>query len=276
MATGTIGSAPTTNFWAWDASMHQAWIGSYSVGAITRFIQVNAIFAAFSGGGAGGPVGWQNTTSAPIFTSQSPIGAGNQSTGGGGANRASTGDIASAAGDNWQFGFYCANGVFPIYRTGGTDSFVKASAISAANSGTSFTTDFGTGGSQYAYGTYFIMEIYVRRSSAWVKTFVYVRRSSAWANPDVYIRRGGGWTQVGQLIQRNELDDKRELEAMLVWPDGRWEPALARWDYDRPRYAGVGYPGEKEGDWVRTPGGVFVPGERFYRTGTPQPFEIAA
>jgi len=246
MATSTFGSNPGTNFWAWDQSMKQAWLGNFSITTVLgRVITVTATFAAFSGGGSGSPLGWKNTVNSGI-RNDTTIGAGNQSTGGGGASRSASGDVTTVAADSWQFGYWCANGVFPIYINSGTDSHLNSSAIVNASGGTSFTTDFGTGGRLTGFGTYFIVETYVRRSGAWTKGFFNVRRGSGYSTPQTFVRRGAGYTQVGQLAAKNEVDWKRELDAILVYADGSWERALLRWDYDRPRYMGVGYPGEGE------------------------------
>ncbi len=235
--------------------MHQAWIGSYSTGGtnLGRMIQVSANFAAFSNGtGAGGAVAWKGTVN-DLYTNTGPIAQGNTGTGAGRATRSSSGDVPFLGSDTHQFGFYAASGVFTSYLSGGTDSFVSSAGIGNASGGTSYTTDFGTGGAQYAFGTYFIVETYVRRTSAWKKAFINLRRSSAWTSPQIFVRRGAGWTQVGYLIRRGEDPLwKRETEVIVATPGGGWEYGIARWDYDRPLYMGVGYPGWKPGD-VGTP-----------------------
>lgn len=241
MATTTTGSNPGVNNWMFDATMHQAWIGTYTPGSLGRMIQVSADCAAASSGGTGGAVAWENVTGAPLATTTDAMGAGSGTSG---ATHVTNGDVPFGSGDSWQFGFFASKGVWCIYHTDGGLTQVKASAISAANGGTNVSA-YGSGaGSMTAFGTYFIVETYVRRSNAWVKGFWWVRRSGAWTEPPIYVRRSGGWTQVGQLIQRRELDWKRELEGLAVWPDGQQEPVLLRWDYDQPRYIGSGYPGD--------------------------------
>jgi hypothetical protein len=256
MANTTIGSNPAFNNWLFDGAMHQAWIGSYTPGAYGRMVQVNSQFAAQTGGGAGGAVAWLNGASgAALYQNKGPIGAGNGGTGGGTAVRTSNGDVPFDNNDFFHFGFYCANGVFTAYHTDGGASFVKASAISAPSGGTNYSA-YGSGaGSQIAFGTYFILETYIRRTGAWSKRFIQIRRGAGYSTPQVHIWRGG-WIQVGQLIRRGELDWKRELTALVVWPDKTEDRALLRWDYDRPRYIGAGYPG-----WVRNARGIMVPNE---------------
>ena len=236
--------------------MHQAWVQSFSTGGgnIGRMITITTFIAGFSAG-SGGAVGWLNSVAA-MQTTTDGVGAGNQSFGTGGATHNTSGDSPFLGSDSWQFGAYVSSGVFVNDRdsVGGVSTFVKASAISNATGGTNISAYTGLGGAMTGFGTYFIVETYVSRSGAWTKAFWYVRRSGAWTAPPIYIRRSGAWTQVGQLVRRNELDDKREQPAIIVWPDGRQERALMRWDYDRPRYLGVGYPGWKKGDT-----GIYVP-----------------
>lgn len=266
MATATVGSNPGENYWGWDGSMHQSWIGNYFTSYLARMIRVDAFFAAYTGGGAGGAVCWKGTTY-QFYQNAGSIGAGNQSTGGGCGWRASTGDVPCTTGESWQFGYYLANGVFCPYHTGGTESYVKASAITAASGGTAYGTDFGVAGSTFGYGTYFIVETYVRRSNAWVRARVNVRRGAGYTTPPVYVWRGSGWTQVGELIRRKELDWKREIAAIYAPPGRPQEPMLLRWDYDRPRYIGVGYPGSPERKaldaWQQEVNGLYVPARSY-------------
>jgi hypothetical protein len=246
MATSTIGSNPACNNWLFDAAMHQAWIGSYSISdAVGRMIQVNATFAAFSGGGAGGAVAWLDSgSSASLYTNTGNIPAGNQGSGcSGSTNRSSSGDVPFASSDNWQFGFYCANGVFTNYHTDAGNSFVKASAISAPTGGTNYSAYGSGGGSQIAFGTFFIIEMYVR-TSIWNKTLGYVDTADGnhWSAADTYVYTtpGGGLTQVGELVKQRRIWDEVEKYAYL--PNG--ERVLLRWDYETPRYMGFGYPGD--------------------------------
>lgn len=239
--------------------MHQAWVesGGFTPGTLGRMIQC-VCFIASTGGGTGGAVAWQNRN-AVMQTTTDGVGTGNSGTGAGGATHTTGGDVPFSSTDNWQFGAYTSAGIFVNYLDNSGSTFLKASAISAANSGTNVNAYAGRTGQMTGWGTYFIVEVYVRRSGTWVKSFIYIRRSSAWALPATYIWRSG-WTQVGRLIQPNQLDWKREQKAIQVYPDGTWEPALLRWDYDRPRYAGFGYPGDPR---------IIVPS-------APRPYELAA
>jgi hypothetical protein len=243
MATSTIGANPGRNDWMWDQSMKQWWVqnggSAFSTGGnnLGRMIQVTSYLASFSGG-SGGAVAWKNAVASFDVTTDS-IGTGNQSTGAGGANHTAGADVPFLGSDGWEFGGYVANGVFVNYEDNGGSTFVKASAISNASGGTDVSAYNGRAGQGTAFGTYFIVETYVRRSGAWTKVFIYVRRSGAWNLPDIYVRRSGGWTQVGLLP--GELDWKREMPVILAF-DGNWEYGIMRWDYDRPRYLGVGAP----------------------------------
>lgn len=268
MATADTGSTGAGfNNWLWDGAMHQCWLGNYAIAVgLGRMIQVNSTFAALSGG-TGGAVAWLGTNPS-FYVTTDGVAAGNTGAGSAGAvgatGHAANGDTPTSNGDSWQFGAYTSNGMFPVYVTGGTNSFIKASAISAASGGTNFSA-YGTGaGAIRAYGTYFIIETYIRRSGAWNRVWIYVRRGAGYPLPPAYVRRGAGYTQVRgedwtkpatlikqgdryvsltEIMRRRELDWKRELEA-LVWVEGKWEPAIMRWDYDRPRYLGSGYPGD--------------------------------
>jgi hypothetical protein len=263
MANSTIGANGAYNNWLTDATQHQAWVQNFAAGNLGRMIQVNTRFAS-NAGGTGGAAAWQNT-GLQLFTNAGAIGAGNVSTGAGTAVRTSGGDSPFVGSDNWQFGMWCSTGIFAAYTTNGGTSFVKAgsnSAVQAATGASNNYSAYGTGGGQQiAFGTYFIVEFYIRRSGGWSKAFVYARRAGAWPNPiQTFIWRGGGWTQVAELVRRKELDWKREIRALIRWPDGTWDHAIARWDYDRPRYMGVGYPGTPEWDaWEKRDSGLYAP-----------------
>lgn len=238
MATGTIGANPGRNDWMWDQSMHQAWVQSFTVGAIHRMIQGTCFIAGFSAT-TGGCVVWKNSV-ASFYTTTDSIGAGNQGTGTGGAVHTTSADVTGIGSDTYQFGAYAVGGVFVNYFDNGGATFVKASAISNSTGGTNISAYNGRTGQMEGFGTYFIMETYVRRSGAWVKAFFFVRRSGAWISPDTYVRRSGAWTQVGKLAQTGELDWAKEQQALVRCERG-WEPGLVRWDYDHPRHIGVGF-----------------------------------
>jgi hypothetical protein len=233
-------------------------------GNLGRMIQVNTRFAAQSGGGSGGAAAWQNT-GLQLFTNAGTIGAGNVGSGAGTAVRTSSGDAPFLGSDNWQFGMWCQNGIFAAYTTNGGTSFTKtgsSGSVQSASAATNNYSAYGTGGGQQiGFGTYFILQFYIWRTG-WDKTFMYIRRGGAWtADPaQLWIWRGGGYTQVAELVRRKELDWKREIRAAVRWPDGTWDQAIARWDYDRPRYLGVGYPGTPEWDaWEKHDSGLYAP-----------------
>lgn len=254
MATTTIGRNDGTNDWGWDGTMKVTYINqNFNISGLGRMVNTNCFFARVNSGGSGGARAWRNG-SIILDTTTDGVTLGNTGAGTSAAADAScswhtsSGDIATSSGENWLFGANCSSGLYHPFTDGSPDTFDQTHGVAA----------FVRLGHIHAYGTYFIVETYVRRSNAWVKLFPYVRRSSTWSAPGIYIRRSGSWTQVRHLVRTNSLDWKRELEAKIVWPDGQWEPALARWDYDRPRYIGVGYPGWKR-DWKQNENGMLVP-----------------
>ena len=238
MATTTIGSNPSPNDWAFDASMHQAWIQTYTPGQLGRMIQVAAYCAAASGGGTGGAVAWIDGNPA-FYTTSDGMAAGSGTTG---AWHTTAADYCFGATDNWEFGFYASKGVWVIYHADSGLTQVKGSAITNTSGGTNISAYGAGAGSMLAYGTYFIVEVYVRRSGSWTKSFMYVRRSGSWSQPPIYVRRSGGWTQVGIVGKLGGLDLKKEYEGIVDWGRGVWEKCLIRWDYDRKRYLGLGAP----------------------------------
>jgi hypothetical protein len=192
MATTTIGSNPSPNDWAFDASMHQAWIQTYTPGQLGRMIQVAAYCAAASSGGTGGAVAWIDGNPA-FYTTSDGMGAGSGTSG---AWHTTGADYPFGASDNWEFGFYASKGVWVIYHADGGLTQVKASAISNTSGGTNISAYGAGAGSMLAYGTYFIVQTYVWRSGSWRSTFWIPRRTSAWStNAQVYVWRSGGWTQ---------------------------------------------------------------------------------
>lgn len=97
--------------------------------------------------------------------------------------------------------------------TAGNDNYTytgssidDGSATSAgASNGTNVVTVAGTVGSACDHMTMQVtaytgspyIQVYVRRSSAWVTaTSVAVRRSGSWAATSVYVRRSGAWVQI--------------------------------------------------------------------------------
>jgi hypothetical protein len=234
MATTTIGSNPGINDWMFDASMHQAWIQTYTPGTLGRMIQVAAYCAAQSGGGTGGAVAWIDGNPA-FYTTSDGIGAGSGTSG---AWHTTAADYSFSSGDNWEFGFYASRGVWVVYHADGGLTQVKGSAISNTSGGTNVSAYGAGSGSMSAYGTYFIVELYVRRSSAWVKSFLYVRRGSGWSLPPTYIWRSGSWTQVGRLAENLELRPNKMVEGYTRDRNGLYVPC--RIGFEGPYYIGTG------------------------------------
>jgi len=249
MPTSTIGSNPSCNDWLWDGSNNQASIGTYAItDAVGRMITVTAQFGRFGSNATGGACGWKGTgSSANPYTAQT-INQGNTGAGTCGATNtavySSSGDVPFASSDNWYFGFYCAGGVFTAHHQDSGNSYTGnngTGTVSQINNYSIYSSSPPSQGSQIAYGTYFIIETYVR-TTVWNKTITYVDTAAGnnWSAGDVSVRVGAGWTQVGELVRRGELWYERER--MGRYPDGT--PVLLRWAYDEPRYLGHGYPGD--------------------------------
>lgn len=232
MANAQIGVNNGTSTWIFDGSMHEAWVENFSITGLGRMIQVDTYCAAASGGGTGGAAGWFNRN----FTIQKgtwpSLGAGSGTSG---AWMTTTGDVACSSTDTWQFGFYASNGVWVIYHQDGGLTQVKATGGATATGGTNVNAYAGQTGSMPSLGTYFIVEIYVRRSGSWVKCRLWVRRGSSWVIPDVYVRRGGVWQPVGRLAENVEFDPYREFEIMIK-ENETWLPGILRWK--GPHYLG--------------------------------------
>jgi hypothetical protein len=233
MPNATIGTGSFgTNYWQWDASMHQAWHGTYGIAYnIGRMIQVDCFFASFATN-TGGAVAWLNTNSAVLYTAQS-ITAGNQGSGGGGGWYASGGDVPCGILDAWDFGHYVSGGVFIICRTGAPDGWVKASAITPSSGGITFTNNDGApwvGATMPTYGTYFIIEHYVRVGGVMKRTFRRVKVAGAMKIVTRYVKVGGVWKRVARLAENVPFEPHAEYDCWAKDANGIWTPGLLRWE----------------------------------------------
>jgi hypothetical protein len=254
MATGTIGSLPGVNDWIFDGSMHQAWIQTYAVGAIGRMVQVDSYAAGATGGGSGGAVAWWNGS--PVLTLGTWPGLG----GGSGTSATwttTTGDVPFLGADGWEFGFYASNGVWVVYHDDGGSTFVKGSAITNISGGTNVSAYAGRTGSLSSYGTYFIVQHYVKISGTMTKKFVEVKVAGTMKVVKRYVKVGGTMKQVAQF---NEAPFD-PVHAQPVWHEdenGLLIPGVITWE--GPLY--LGPPGARE---------LHLHGEKILQ---PRPYEL--
>jgi hypothetical protein len=243
MANGQIGSNLSLNDFMHDASMHQAWNQNWTLAnPLGRMIQVDAFFAGHIAG-SGGAAAWcsnqnpQTTgtgynhglppTLYNFYTITDTVGAGSGTSG---AWHTTTSDVPTTSGDTWQFGGGASNGLWIPYHDNSGTTFVKASFVTDATGGTNVSTYTGRTGEMAAYGTYFIVTSYVRRSGAWLAEPHQVRRSGGWKIPKVYVRRGGGWNQMAWVASNIEFNPSIKLEAMVENEEGFWERAILVWE----------------------------------------------
>jgi hypothetical protein len=254
MATGQIGSNLTLNDFMHDASKHQAWNQNWSLASTTwgRMIEVDAFFAGHIAG-SGGAAAWcdnQNPdttghgyqhglppTLYNFYTTTDTVGAGS---GTGGAWHTTTSDVPTTSSDTWQFGGGASNGVWIPYHDNGGTTFVKASFVTDATSGTNVSTYTGRTGEMAAYGTYFILAFWIYRSGIFQQAPLQIARSAAIYVPKIAIYRSGTWIQVAELGRNIEFDPSREYTIMAQDEDGIWFKGIARWQgpcYLGPKWA---------------------------------------
>lgn len=231
---------------------------SYNISGLGRMIDTNCFFARVNAGGSGGARAFKNSVIA-LDTTTDGVTLGN--VGAGTAAQAdascswhtSTGDVPTVSSDAWVFGANCSSGLYAVYHTGAPDSF-------DSTHGTTFTAKFGTGGGIHAYGTYFILEHYVKRGGVMTKAFRYVKRGGVMTGPvKRYVRQSGTWTQVAQFTEA-PFDP---VHAQPVWErdeNGIWIPGIVTWE--GPIY--IGSPGARE---------FHLHGEKALRS---RPYELVA
>jgi hypothetical protein len=254
MATTTIGSNPTTNFWGWDGAMTRARIGNYFISGLGRMIQVDFFAARVNAGGSGGASAWRSGTVQFEVTGEGftlgNTGAGTPAQADASCSwHTATGDIPTDSGQDWQFGGNNSSGLYVPYRTGSDSTDVTH--------GWGFVTEFGTAGSLHGYGTYFILALYKKIGGTMTKEFVRLKRAGAWTIPKVYVKRGGVWIQVAYAGDI-EFDPQKQYEAQWQDENGIWFPGILTWE--GPLY--LGPPGARE----------------FHLYGTPElaPYELVA
>ena len=262
MTTANIGSSSPGAFDTWafsgSGSFNQWYSGTYGpAGEVGRMIQILANFGGDGASTTGGPAWWSDAstgatlvTTPTTYVGRSVPSAGRNTSGG--TDVTTSFDAPFSASVLHRFGFFRNSTLSEVvsYKTGAFNfSAITVSGTSpgSASGGSSLLSVFGANGSMKAYGTYYVLQVYVRRAGAWTKKFWNVRRSGAMLtiNPQVSVRRSGSWTQVDEVVRHGELDWAREFPVILSYSDGSWEQGLAVWDYDQPRYMGVGYPGWK-------------------------------
>lgn len=250
MANATFGFGPTRNNWVWfdGAIDNQVWDTAIVVSNVGRIVSLDAYFAGDLAAITGGPCLWSSGGVLLVDGSNHAVAQGSRASNGGVVVTHSGLDVPFLSpttyfvgafrnsADSWVIPFADNVGAYGTLKT------VAGSTPGALSGGSTWLSQTGFTGGMQCHGTYFVVETYVRRSAAWFNALFSTWRTGSWgALPgnaqQTYVRRSGVWIQVGQL-RPSELDWKREEEAIVRWPDGSWEPALMRWDYDRPRILG--------------------------------------
>jgi hypothetical protein len=273
MTQASVGSAITAaslNTFSFSGSNtdNKWYSGTYSTGeAVYRMVNILCYFAGDTGSTTGGPCWWgDNSTGTTLlqYTART-VSQGSHSPQGGFDIQTSM-DVPEAS-TTLRFGGFrngTGSSVMP-YKTGASNFktvSLSGSSPGSATGGVTFGTEFGSDGSMRAYGTYFIVQFYVRRGGVWQKVVLNLKRSSTWVSPQpqVFVRRGGAWTQIAKLVETGELDWAKEQKIMIVYEDLDFEEGILRWDYDDPRYVGSGWPGDpdwKEYEEVLKPAGPY-------------------
>jgi len=250
------GNNPGRDNWFFSdgAVDNQAWDNAIALSDVGRITDINAYFGGDTAGCTGGPVLFDSSGNVLQYTAHS-VAQGSRGVNGGSTVTTSGLDITFTnpttyilggfrnSGDSWVVPFADNVGAYGVLKT------ISGSSPGTATGGSSWSSQSGFNGGITAYGDYFSVQLYVRRSSAWVKVLARVRRAGAWIIPKVWVRRAGGWTQVGIVARQQELDWKKEIDCVVEWTNGVWEKGLLRWNYDKPKTFG------------RTRSGLLVAGE---------------
>lgn len=246
MSTTTFGyNYARNNYFFSDGALdNQAWDTAVVVGDVGRIQSLSCYIAGHTATCTGGPVLWSSGGVVLIDGSNHSVAQGTLDPNGGFTINHTGLDYTFAnpttffvgafrnSADSWIVPFADNQGAYGVLKT------VGGASPTALSGGSTWISQSGFVGGVTAFATYFIGTTYVRRAAAWVKVQWPLRRSSAWpapsAEPQISVRRGSGWTLTDTLANDQELDWKVEEEAMVTYPDGSWEEAIIRWDYDQP------------------------------------------